>query len=359
MKKFVLIDGHAILHRAFHALPPLTSPKGDVVNAVYGFFAMLLKILEDVKPEYLAICFDRPKPTFRKELYVGYQAHRPKMDSDLVPQIAILHKVLEKMKIPIFEVDGYEADDLIGTLSIQAIQRSAATPSLARRRKRPSDSPQSGSSRDTVVPDSSARLAHEQSADLTEENLEVIIVSGDRDMLQLVNSHVLVLAPIIGITKMILFDEKKVEEKYGLKPLQIIDYKALVGDPSDNYPGVLGVGPKTAAGLLSKYKTLENLYQNLNSIENKKLVEKLAKEVEQAGMAKKLATIITDAPITLDIEKCLVSKVDLEEEKKAFEELGFKSLLKRLATNFSTSDKFSASVVARKARNDNGQLGLL
>lgn len=178
-------------------------------------------------------------------------------------------------------------------------------------------------------------------------------------MLQLVNSHVLVLAPITGITKMILFDQEKVEEKYGLKPSQIIDYKALIGDPSDNYPGVLGVGPKTAAELLLKYETLENLYQNLDSVENKKLVEKLAKEAEAAGMAKKLATIITDAPITLSIEKCLVSKVDLEETKKAFEELGFKSLLKRLGQNSSDSVAKEEQKPKETQNKDNGQLGLL
>ncbi|MCL5439211.1 MAG: DNA polymerase I, partial [Patescibacteria group bacterium] len=256
-KTFLLIDGNAILHRAFHALPPLTSKDGNLVNAVYGFFSMFLKILSEVKPDHAVICFDRPKPTFRKTLYVGYQAHRPKMDDTLIPQIQTVHEILGKAKYKIFEIDGYEADDLIGTISKK------------------------------VVDDFNSR---------------VIIVSGDRDMLQLVNSHVKVLAPITGITKMILFDEKLVEEKYGIKSSQIVDYKSLAGDSSDNYPGVPGVGPKTASTLLKEYGTLENLYQNIDGIKkkNENLSIKLATGIESAGLAKKLATIVTDAPITLD-----------------------------------------------------------
>ena len=125
MNRFVVIDGNAIIHRAFHALPPLTSKNGEIANAVYGFFSMFLKILQDLKPSYIAVCFDRPKPTFRQQLYVGYQAQRPKMAEDLAPQIIIIHEVLEKAKVEIFEIDGYEADDLIGTLAVQIVQGSA------------------------------------------------------------------------------------------------------------------------------------------------------------------------------------------------------------------------------------------
>lgn len=253
MRKLVLIDGNAILHRAFHALPPLTSEDGQPTNAVYGFFAMLFKIIEDLKPEYLIVCFDKKAPTFRKQMYVGYQAKRPKMSEDLVPQIDVLHKALDSAKIPHFEIDGYEADDLIGTLSKKA----------------------------------------------KEKDLQTIIVSGDRDLLQLVNSKVLMLAPVVGITNMTLFDEAKVREKYGLEPDQIIDYKALVGDPSDNYPGVAGIGPKTAGELLRKYRTLEGLYEHIAEL-SPQTQEKLAQDSEQAALAKKLATIITDAPVSLD-----------------------------------------------------------
>ncbi|MDO8658106.1 MAG: 5'-3' exonuclease H3TH domain-containing protein [Candidatus Levybacteria bacterium] len=294
MSKLVLIDGNAILHRAFHALPPLTSTDGQQANAVYGFFSMFLRIIDETKPDYIVTCFDRPKPTFRKELYVEYQAHRPKMDDNLVPQIGIVHEVLEKMKVQIFELDGYEADDVIGTLAKQACQV--------------------------------------QSSKFKVQSLETIIVSGDRDLLQLVNSHVKMLSPVTGITNMLLFDEEKVEEKYSIKPKQIIDYKALIGDASDNYPGVLGVGPKTAVGLLKEYETLENIYKNLDSIKqkNENLAVKLKSGEDQAEMAKKLATIVTDVPVDFDLEKCAVSGFDMDGLKKSFEELGFKSLIKRL-----------------------------
>lgn len=287
MKKLVLIDGNAILHRAFHAYPGFTDKNGELVNAVYGFCAMFLKILQDQNPNYIVVCFDRPKPTFRKQLYVGYQAKRPKMDDTLVPQIVRIHEVLEKMRVAIFEVDGYEADDLIGTI---------------------------------------ARQAKEGKLD---GGLETIIVSGDRDMMQLVNSHVKVLMPLVGMTTTTLYDSKKVEEKFGLKPSQFVDYKALVGDASDNYPGVSGIGPKTASNLLKEYETFENLYQHISELPDK-IATKLANDAEQAALAKKLATIDTNAPITLDLEKCDCLQFDKKATLQAFEEFGFKSLIKRL-----------------------------
>lgn len=294
MQKLILIDGNAILHRAFHALPPLTNKKGEIVNAVYGFFLMFLKIMQDFKPSYVVVCFDRPKPTFRKQLYAGYQAKRPKMSEDLVPQIKIVHDVLEKAKISIFEIDGYEADDLIGTV---------------------------------------VRQVTERKDDRRTSSIEVIIVTGDRDMLQLLNRNVKAAMPIVGITNMAVFDEKKTEEKYGIKPSQFIDFKALVGDASDNYSGVAGVGPKTAKLLLQKYETLEEIYKNLDKVveKNPNLAKKLAEGAESAGLAKKLATIVTDAPITLDIEKCSFRHFDTEGIRQSFEDLGFKSLLKRLS----------------------------
>lgn len=340
MKRFVLIDGNAILHRAFHALPPLTSKKGDLVNAVYGFFSMFLKIYTDLKPDYMTVCFDRPKPTFRQTLYVGYQAHRPKMDEDLVPQIEVVHKVLQKAKISIFEIDGYEADDLIGTLAAQTAKIDDRGLKVEDRR---SIRPQASS-----LKNQSSTLYHPSS------NIEVIIVSGDRDMLQLVNSHVKVLAPITGITNMLLYDEQKVEEKYGIKPKQMVDYKALVGDPSDNYPGVTGVGPKTATELLKRYGNFENLYQNIKDLPPK-IAERLAIDTEQAALAKKLAQIVTDAPITLDIEKCATSRFDIEMTRRAFGELGFKSLLKRLPESFES--KPEDPLIKKSKKNE--QLGFI
>ena len=289
MKRLVLIDGNAILHRAYHALPPLTNRDGIVVNAVYGFFSMFLKILEDQKPDSIVVCFDRKAPTFRKELFVGYQAKRPTMASDLIPQIKFVHDILEAAKVEIFEVDGYEADDLIGTLANQAVSNA--------------------------------------------EETEVIIVSGDRDLLQLVNSHVKMIAPVTGLTNMIIYDNAKVEEKYGIKPSQIVDYKALVGDASDNYPGVAGIGPKTAAILINEYGSLEGIYKNLEKIKKKNpnLSLKLANDAEAAGLAQKLAGVVLDAPITLDIGKASLKLFDKESLKKKFEKFGFKSLLARLS----------------------------
>jgi len=328
MQKLVLIDGNAILHRAFHALPPLTNKEGIVVNAVYGFFSMFIKIVQDLKPQYLAVCFDREAPTFRKELYVGYQAKRPKISDDLVPQIGIVHDVLQKMGVAIFEVDGYEADDLIGTLARQAVEDTK----ILRYKDIKKKEKKSPSILVSQYP-----------------NIEVIIVSGDRDMLQLVNSRVKVLAPIKGITEMILFDEKLVEEKYGIKSSQFIDYKALVGDSSDNYPGVAGIGPKTAVGLIKEYGSFDEMYKNINSLPPK-IAKKLATDAEQASLAKRLATIVTDAPIKLDLKECAMAKFSMEGARSAFEELGFKSLIKRLENGAKEPE-------AKKKENQ--QLGLL
>jgi len=280
MEKLVLIDGNAIVHRAFHALPPLHAHKGMPTNAVYGFFAMVLKVINDLRPKYLVVTFDRAAPTFRQQMFVGYQAQRPKMKDELSTQFKLLHEILENAKFKIFEVDGYEADDMIGTISNQA------------------------------------------------KNLDVIILSGDRDLLQLVNGHVMMIAPIVGVTKMILFNKDKVVEKYGLDPEQIPDYKALVGDPSDNYPGVAGIGPKTASDLIKKFDSLENLYQRLSEVVPK-IAEKLAIDAEQSALAKKLATIDVDAPIKFVLDQAKTDDIDEKSLLKNFKKLGFNSLINR------------------------------
>lgn len=313
MKKLILIDGNAIVHRAFHALPPLTNSKGQMLNAVYGFFSMLISLLNTQKPDYLIVCFDKGKPTFRQAMFVGYQQHRPKISDDLVPQIQIVHDLLEKMNVRIFEIEGYEADDIIGTIATKLSK---------------------------------------------DKNIEVLIVSGDRDLLQLVRSKVKMFAPVVGLSNIVLYDEAKVEEKFGVKPRQIIDYKALVGDASDGYPGVSGIGPKTASDLLKKYKTFENLYKNVSKLPPK-IGEKLAVDAEQASLAKKLATIVTDAPVSFDLKKSASSEFDIKGAKKAFEDLGFKSLIKRLESLNSTSQKEKKSGEARRlARKKGEQLSL-
>lgn len=314
MRKLILIDGNAILHRAFHALPPLTNRDGIIVNAVYGFFSMFLKVLEDQKPDFVVVCFDRKAPTFRKELFVGYQAKRPKMSDDLVPQIRFVHEILTKAKVEIFEVDGYEADDLIGTISVQAVE---------------------------------GKL---------DGGVDVYIVSGDRDLLQLINPHVKMIAPVTGLTNMIIFDEDSVLQKYGIKPSQMVDYKALAGDASDNYPGVAGIGPKTASALINEYKSLENIYKNLEKIKakNPNLALKLAQDTESAGLAQKLAGVVLDAPIALDIEKADMKNLDKKQLAREFEKFGFKSLLKRLSPAMQTLIK-----MGEKPKNTSKQMELL
>lgn len=284
MSKLLLIDGNAILHRAFHAYPPVfTDGKGNPTNAIYGFYAMLLKVLEEVKPDLLTICFDKGAPTFRMTMYAGYHANRPKMADTLSPQVEPLQESLRKIGIPVEGVEGYEADDLLGTLSYQAKKK----------------------------------------------GLDTVILTGDRDLLQLVNERVRILMPITGITKSVLMDEKSVEEKYGIRPDQIIDYKSLVGDPSDNYPGVGGIGPKTASGLLKKFETLENLYTHLGDIKPE-LSQKLAQDAEQAMMCKNLATIHLDAPVHLDIKAAEVENFTPDKFLQIFEEFNIHSLARRL-----------------------------
>lgn len=280
--KLLLIDGNAIVHRAFHALPFLNNKGGAPTNAVYGFFAMVLKVMQDLESSNIIVCFDRPKPNFRQQLYAGYQSTRPKMADELSPQFKTLIDVLNKANFTVFGVDGYEADDLIGTLSREA----------------------------------------------TEQKIDTVILSGDRDLMQLINHHVKLMTPIVGVTKTVLYDEDAVHARFGLWPHQFIDYKALIGDASDNYPGVSGIGPKTAMDLINKYDTIENIYSKISDIPQK-TAEKLANDAEQAMLAKKLATILLDAPVNLNPGKCKVSDIDREELLSSFIELGFHSLIKR------------------------------
>lgn len=296
MKKLLVIDGNAILHRAYHAYPPLTNPQGEMINVVFGFFSMILTVYADHQPDYIAVCFDRGAPTFRMNMFAGYHADRAKMEDGFVAQIQIVYDILEKSKIPMYGLEGYEADDLIGTIA--------------------------------------AKVGSERS----EVKNEVVIVTGDRDLLQLVNSHVKVLMPVNGFTKTLLFDEKAVEEKYGVHPRQFIDYKALIGDNSDGYPGVTGIGPKGAAKLLQEFGTFENLYKSLDKVPEKTAV-KLATDAEQAALAKQLATIVTDAPIAFDLKRCEVAKFDLKALREAFREHGFKSLLSRVDTLFGKEEE--------------------
>jgi len=279
----VLIDGNSLLHRAYHAMPKLTTSSGKAINAVYGFVSMLFRVFVDLAPDYVAVSFDKKGPTFRHKEFAEYKAKRPKMEEDLVSQVEPVHEVVESLNIPIFEIDGYEADDVLGTLAKQAGKR----------------------------------------------GVEAVIVTGDRDALQLVDDKTKVYCPIKGLSNPVLYDGKKVFEKYGFEPEKLIEFKALRGDPSDNIPGVGGVGEVTAKDLISRFGDLEGIYKNIDEVK-KGVAEKLIKDKEQAYLSRRLGEIVINVPIKLKLIDCKLGDYDRGKAAKVFEKYEFKSLLKRL-----------------------------
>jgi DNA polymerase-1 len=320
MNRLVLVDGNAILHRAFHALPPLTDPEGNVVNAVYGFASMLFKIFKDLKPTHVAVAFDRPAPTFRKEMFAQYQAHRPKMDDDLVPQVGKVHEMLLAMGIPVYEKDGFEADDVIGTIVNKTV---------------------SGNIDQTIV------------------------VTGDRDILQLVEEgKVFVYMPTKGLSEAKLYGEKETIERMGVKPEQIPDLKALAGDQSDNYSGVDGIGPKTAVNLLTEFGSIDKLYERGDKGDwgnaGDKVIEKLKAGKENALLSHQLATIKRDVPVDVDLQP--VKSLNTSEARRIFGDLGFKSLIKRMENQDEGKSETGKRKTDKKIKTDpadNGQLTLV
>ncbi len=284
-KKLILIDGNAIIHRAYHALPPFTTKSGELVNAVYGFSSTLLSVIAEFKPDYIVASFDLAGGTFRHEKFDQYKANRVKADDELYAQIPRVKEIVKAFNIPIYEQAGFEADDIIGTMARQIKQHA--------------------------------------------ENIETIIVTGDMDTLQLVNDSTKVYTMRRGLSDSHLYDEAKVFERYGLSPSQIIDYKGLRGDPSDNIPGVKGIGDKTATVLLQKYSTIEGVYENLAEIKGA-VKDKLERDKANALLSKELATIDLNAPVTLELEKSQLHDFDRETIVKLFTELNFYSLVKRL-----------------------------
>ncbi|WP_168190033.1 DNA polymerase I [Caloramator sp. E03] len=285
-EKLVILDGNSLLNRAFYALPPMTTSKGEPTGAVFGFTTMLLKIYDEIKPDYIAVAFDKSKVTFRHKEYEEYKAGRKKMPEELSKQFEPVKRLLNAFNIGIFELEGYEADDIIGTIS-----------------KR-----------------------------FESENLEVIIYTGDRDALQLVSDYTKVVITKKGISETDICDKEFIMEKYGLEPKGIIDLKGLMGDSSDNIPGVPGVGEKTALKLLHEYKTIENVFNNVENINGKKLKETLMQHKEQAFLSKRLATINRDVPIDIDLNKIRTKDYDVLQIKQLFSELEFKSLMERINT---------------------------
>jgi DNA polymerase-1 len=293
---FLLVDGHALIYRAYHGYPALTDHNGLLVNAVYGFTRILLAAIRNQEPTYLAVAFDHRDPTFRHQAFNGYKANRVEMPDDLKPQIDIIKRVVTALNIPQFEVSGFEADDLVGTITKQATE-------------------------------------HDQS-------LITMVVTGDKDLLQLVDAHTQVFIPARGkFGADIIYDVSRVQEKMGVLPLQVPDLKGLMGDASDNIPGVKGVGKKTAVKLMQAFSSIENLYAQLENKEQsallaegkttgltKSVLQKLELDKENAVLSKQLATIERTAPVKLDLEACQVRAYDKQKVLDLFSELDFKSL---------------------------------
>ncbi|HEX6988176.1 MAG TPA: DNA polymerase I [Bacillota bacterium] len=284
MNKLVLIDGYSLVHRAFFALPPLQTADGQPTHAVYGFLNMLLKLLDEERPTHAAVVFDAKGPTFRDEIYADYKAHRPETPDDLRSQFPLVREACEALRIPVLEREGYEADDVLGTLA----RRAAG------------------------------------------DGWDVLIVTGDRDVLQLVGERVQALITRRGISDLRRWDVEAIRGEYGLEPVQLIDVKALMGDTSDNIPGVPGVGEKTAVRLVREFGDLESVLANTDRISGTKLRENLRQYAGIARQSRLLARIDTDVPLEVDWETCRRTEPDADRARALFTRLEFRSLLDRL-----------------------------
>lgn len=282
-EKLFLLDGHSLAHRAFYALPLLQNKDGEYTNAVYGFARMLLRLIEDEKPDYMIVVFDRKEPTFRHKEYPDYKGNRKEMPEELGPQFPLIEEFLKGLNIATISKAGYEADDIIGTLAKKA----------------------------------------------EAEGMEVRIVTGDRDSLQLVDDRINVLYTKRGISDIEKYDYKKVVEKYELEPEQLKDMKGLMGDSSDNIPGVPGIGEKTAISLLKEFSSLENLLANIDKVSGKKRKEQLTEFAEQARLSKVLGTIIVDVPLDIDFSECRTGEPDNDILIPLLERLEFASIMEQ------------------------------
>ncbi|MEK7080460.1 MAG: 5'-3' exonuclease H3TH domain-containing protein [Patescibacteria group bacterium] len=287
-KRLIIIDSNALLHRAFHALPPLTNRKGELTGAVYGYLLTLFKAIKDLKVDYVVACFDTKAKTFRHEEYKEYKAHRVATPDGIISQIPMAKEVLEAFKIPVFAKDGFEADDLIATIAVRAAEK---------------------------------------------ENLEVFILSGDLDNLQLVSDKIKVYTLGKGIKDTVIYDKNKVVERFGVAPEQMNDFKALTGDPSDNVPGVPGIGKKTAAEIIQKYGSIKNLYNELSTdtaVLKPKVKEALKANKESAFLSRHLVEMKKDVDIDFNLEDCSFGKFNLNEVEKKLIDLEFNSLINNI-----------------------------
>ena len=305
MDKIILLDGNSLSYRAYYAMPALKNKKGLYTNSVYGFTLMLEKILEDTKPKYALVAFDKGKETFRHKSYEAYKGTRDKTPTELVEQFGYVRELLDSFGIKYEEHLDYEADDIIGSY---------------------------------------AKIAEKA-------GLEVIIVSGDKDLTQLASDNITVYYTKRGVTEIDYYTPEFINKKYGLTPQQIIDMKGLMGDKSDNIPGIPGVGEKTAIKLLAEYETVENVLENIDNISGKKLKERLTEGKEDAILSKKLATIFTDVPVDNKIED-LTFKENREKKKELFEKLEFVSFLRKLSQEKSVEDSSETETEEEKIKKD-------
>ncbi|MDR7857046.1 DNA polymerase I [Tissierella sp.] len=295
-KKLMIIDGSSLIYRAFYALPLLSNKDGIYTNGVYGFLTMLYKVKEEQKPDYICVAFDKKGPTFRHEEYDKYKGNRQATPSELVQQFPIIREILDAMNIKYLELSGFEADDIAGTL-----------------------------------------------AKMGEENLiDVILVTGDKDYLQLATDSTKVFITKKGITELEVFDRNIIIDKYEITPDQLIDLKGLMGDQSDNIPGVPGIGEKTGLKLLKEYGTIENIYENIDNISGKKLKENLVENKHLAFMSRKLGEIMTRVPLDLGIEDLKVKEPNLDPLIKIYSNLEFNSLLGKISDGYSVEEELHA-----------------
>jgi DNA polymerase I len=289
-KKFVIIDAMSLAYKGYYAFitRPLTTSKGEPTSAVFGFLNQLFKIIEDTKPDYLAVAFDSKEKTFRHERYEKYKSSREAMPEDMIPQIQKIKEIIEAFNFPIYILPGYEADDLIGT-AVKKAER---------------------------------------------EGFASFAITPDKDYVQLITENTKVVKPGKSTEEIVILDEEKVRQEYGFEPIQMIDYLALVGDSSDDIPGVAGIGPKTAVPLIQKYKSLENIYKNIDAIEKQGTINKLLENKENAFLSKELATIHTSVPFEMNFDDAIFEKPDLEKLLKIFAELDFKSFAGKLKKIF-------------------------
>ena len=276
-ENFFIIDGHSQLYQAYYAITGLTTPKGQPINAVYGFTRMLRKIIKVDKPCYMAIAFDTKGPTFRHIEYKEYKSHRKPTPDDLVSQIPLLYDVINAYNIPLFAIQGFEADDIIGTISKK----------------------------------------------LSKKNIECTIITIDKDMDQLIDKHIRIFNP----RKKEIRDIEKLRKEKGIVPENIIDILALGGDSSDNIPGIPGIGYKTALNLIREWKSLENVISNVDKIKGKKKQENLLKYTELARLSKRLATIDTEVPLDFNLEACRLTNFNNIKLNELFTNYGFKSFI--------------------------------